>query len=66
MWFYVGGDDYGGEDVDSTGDIPEIFVESGIEVSIVEIKDTHDEEECDSGPSKPLQAIEPPNSTCFV
>lgn len=55
MGLDVGGDDYRGENVDSSSDIPEIFVESGVEVSIVEVKDPSDEEQSNGGPSKPVQ-----------
>ncbi len=43
MRLYVRSDDEGREDVDSSHDIPEILVESGERVSIVEIKDPCDE-----------------------
>ena len=66
MRLYVGCDDYGGEDVDSSCNIPEILVESGVEISIVKVNDAGDDEQCDSSPSKPLQAIESPSSPCFI
>ena len=43
MGFYVGGNDYAREDVDSSHDVPEILVESSERVSIVEINDPCDE-----------------------
>jgi len=41
---YIGGYDYGGEDVDSSHDIPEVLIESSVRVSVVEVDDACDQQ----------------------